>query len=134
MKNQFQQYLLPTILLLVIFGFPIWDILSPMQGSKELIEKEFGRQYAWCVAFSYSSNSNETVVSRVYILFPEVFSKGSIVSVTSVNGQNLNISVNNYAALFVLFVYGNICFAYLKSRKKRILKTDNGQVDPTLNS
>jgi hypothetical protein len=110
MKKYLKQYLAPTILTLAIFGCPLWDKFSPMQGSGQAIIRDYGGQYAWCVAMNYVTSSKETSSSRLYILFPEVFTTGDIVSVESVNNNIPSTAVNHYAVLFILFVYGGIIY------------------------
>jgi hypothetical protein len=129
MKKYLNQYLIPVLISLFVFGIPIWDKLMPMQGSEQIIEERYGHQFSWCVALSGFSNSKVSASSRIYILFPAVFSDGALADVKSINGNYPSISIYNYGALLTLFVYASMTYSYFKSRKKNTKNPDEVQIN-----
>jgi len=119
MSQKYSSFIVLAIFILIVLGVPIWDKLSPMPGCGEVIQQMYGDQYAWCVAFTYSSSSKETNRERVYVLFPKVFSDASVVSIRSSNEDNPIVSQRNYGALFTAFVYGGIYVSYWKLMQQR---------------
>ena len=127
MKKYFNQYLIPVLISLFVFGIPIWDKLIPMQGSEQAIEELFGHQFSWCVALSGYSDSKVSTSSRIYILFPAVFSNGALADVKSINGNDPSVSIYNYAVFPTLLVYAGMTYSYFKSRKKKTKNPDEFQ-------
>ena len=119
MNQRYAPYITLIIIFLIIIGVPLWDKLLPIPGSSEVIQQHFGDQFAWCVAFTYSTNSNETNRERIYVLFPKVFSDASIVSIRSTNEDRPLASQRKYGALFFVFIYGGISISYWKLMRKR---------------
>ena len=129
MNKYFNQYLTPVLVFLFVFGIPIWDKLMPMHGSEQVIEEQYGQQFSWCVALSGYSNSKLSSSSRVYILFPAVFSNGALADVASINGNYPSVSIYNYGALLTLFIYTSMAYTYFKTRKKKTKNPDEVQTN-----
>jgi len=127
MKKYFNQYLTPVLISLFVFGIPLWDKLMPMQGSEQVIEEQYGQQFSWCVALSGYSDSKVSTSSRIYILFPAVFSNGALADVKSINGNDPSVSIYNYAVFPTLVVYAGMAYSYFKSRKKKTQNPDEIQ-------
>jgi hypothetical protein len=119
MNQRYAPYIILIIMFLIMIGIPVWDKLMPMPGGREVIQQHFGDQFAWCVAFTYSFNSNETNCERIYVLFPKVFSDASIVSISSTNEDSPLASQRKYGALFFVFIYGGIYISYWKLMRQR---------------
>jgi len=129
MKKYFNQYLTPVLISLFVFGIPLWNKLMPMQGSEQVIKERYGHQFSWCVALSGFSNTKVSTSSRIYILFPAVFSNGALADVASINGNYPSVSIYNYGALLTLFVYTSMAYSYFKSRKKKTKNPDEVQIN-----
>ncbi len=111
--------LIQAIVILVVLGIPAWDKLAPAAGFEEIIRKEYGSQLRWCVAFTYSWNSTTMHRERIYVLFPGVFSDGSLVSVSSSDDNSPSAWQIDYGAFFTLFVYGSMAFGWFKTMQLR---------------
>jgi hypothetical protein len=111
MKSNQTRLVIFAVVVLAIFAFPIWDVLFPMAGSSETIAAQYGTQFSWCVALTYSWRSDETHRQRIYVLIPQSFSTGSLVAVQSTNDERPTTNEIPYGVFLLIPVYGGCLFA-----------------------
>ncbi len=116
MPTRIARSIIPAIAVLIILGVPIWDKLSPMDGADKAISQSYGSQFRWCVGFSFSSNSEGSVYTRVYLLIPETLSTASLFAVTQDYDKSLTCNEVRFAAIMLLFVYVGLGTAIWRTR------------------
>ena len=126
MNKQLAQTILTVLFASAIIGVPIWDKLSPMRDCNRSIESQYGTQFAWCVGLSFSSNTRATSVTRDYILIPDCFSRPRVIMVSNVNDTEPSISESTFALFAVIFVYGSLAWAVMKSLKRNQSQIGDG--------